>query len=95
MEIKSAYRRKFLDFFVVGSQRGKAYVLGKLCKRRVGQDRGMTQQLVNAVRFWRVVRIRGMPNILSGLENSIGKTGEKVSRGQQPSGGPQSESRPS
>lgn len=44
-----AYRGKLFDFLIGGAQRGESNLLRELCEAGIGQQRHVTQQLVDGI----------------------------------------------
>lgn len=59
--------------------------LRKFRKRSVGKERDVAQNLMAHVRLGRIQRLRVMPNVLRGVEDTKGEASQKVSGRQQPS----------
>ena len=77
---------QLLDVLVGGAQTGQADLLAEAGKGGVGEERGVTHQLVADVRLRGVLRLRVVANVLGGVEDAEGEAGEEVPRAEEAGG---------
>lgn len=81
---RRTYRSKFFDIVVRSSEGCQSDLLGELSECWVSKQGGMSEQFVTYVGLRGVERFAGVADVLSGMEDPEGQSGQEISGGQQP-----------